>query len=192
MHTKWNMQGKHSHRMRATLLVLLAGPVVCMSCGRAGGAKMELQVKSSAFQSGAAIPKQYTGDGKNISPPLQWSAGPSKTKSYALIVDDPDAPSKVWVHWVLFNLPPEPHNLDEGIPAEKTLASGAHHGTNDFGKLGYGGPSPPRGKPHRYMFTVFALDAQLELPAGATKAQLLDAMRGHILQQGQLVGTYQR
>ncbi len=152
-----------------------------------------MQVTSTAFQEDAAIPMQYTGDGKDLSPPLQWSGAPAGTKSFALICDDPDAPRlQPWVHWVLFNLPPDSKELEEGVPAKQVLASGAKQGGNDFGNLGYGGPAPPKGKPHRYYFKLYALDTMLELNEGATKQELEKAMKGHILAQGQLMGTYQR
>ena len=152
-----------------------------------------MQVTSTAFQEGGTIPRQCTADGKDVSPPLQWSGAPGNAKSFALICDDPDAPRKEpWVHWVLFNLPADAHEVAEGQPAEGTLPNGAKQGKNDFGKLGYGGPSPPPGKPHRYLFKVYALDAPLDLPEGATKQQVEQAMRGHILAAGQLMGRYGR
>jgi Raf kinase inhibitor-like YbhB/YbcL family protein len=112
--------------------------------------------------------------------------------SLALICDDPDAPRGTWVHWVLFNLPGDARGLSEHIPLDGTLPNGAQQGKNDFGKLGYGGPAPPRGKPHRYFFKLYALDANLKLPAGATKDQLLKAMKGHVLAEARLMGQYQR
>lgn len=153
---------------------------------------MSIEVTSPAFQPGAAIPKQYTGDGADRSPPLRWSAPPAGTKSLTLICDDPDAPRGTWVHWVLFNLPAQTRELQEGVPAIEVLSSGAKQGMTDFGTVGYGGPAPPRGKPHRYFFKLYALDVVLELPSGATKAQLVDAMKEHILAEGQLVGNYER
>jgi Raf kinase inhibitor-like YbhB/YbcL family protein len=153
---------------------------------------MSLELSSTAFQQGTAIPKQYTGDGADRSPPLRWSEPPTGTKSFALICDDPDAPRGTWVHWVLFNLPGQTPELEEGMPTTATLPSGAKQGKNDFGNLGYGGPAPPRGKPHRYFFKLYALAAEVDLPAGATRAQLEEAMKGHILAEGQLMGTYQR
>jgi Raf kinase inhibitor-like YbhB/YbcL family protein len=153
---------------------------------------MTLELTSSAFQEGKPIPKLYAGDGKDISPPLQWTDPPAGTKSFALIADDPDAPRGTWVHWVVFNLPPETRSLDEGFPKKETLANGAKQGTTDFGSVGYGGPAPPKGKPHRYFFKLYALDDMVKLPAGATKADLERAMKGHILAEGQLMGTYQR
>jgi len=153
---------------------------------------MKLEVTSTAFQEGDTIPRQHTADAKDTSPPLRWSDPPEGTQGFALVCDDPDAPRGTWVHWVLFNLPAEARSLDEGVPARDTLDGGARQGKNDFGKLGYGGPSPPKGKPHRYYFKLYALDTRLNLAAGATKAQLLDAMKGHVLTEGQLMGRYGR
>lgn len=153
---------------------------------------MSIEITSTAFQPGVVIPKQYTGDGADRSPPLVWSELPSGTKSLALICDDPDAPRGTWVHWVLFNLPAETRDLEEGVPTIETLSNGAKQGKNDFGNIGYGGPAPPKGKPHRYFFKLYALDVTVDLPPGATKAQLIDAMMGHILAEEQLVGNYQR
>jgi hypothetical protein len=151
-----------------------------------------MQLMSSAFEEGAAIPKQYTGDGKNVSPPLRWSDVPEGTRSFALICDDPDAPRGTWVHWVLLNLPGDTRELAEAVPATGALPSGARQGKNDFGKIGYGGPAPPPGKPHRYFFKLYALDSMLDLKEGATKQQLEQAMKGHVLAQGQLMGKYAR
>lgn len=152
---------------------------------------MEIKITSSAFTEGGLLPAKYTCDGTDVSPPLQWDAVPQGTKSIALICDDPDAPMGTWVHWVLFNLPAEAKELTENIPPEKTLANGARQGTNDFRKIGYGGPCPPSGT-HRYFFKIYALDAKVNLEAGANKRQLLKAMEGHILAQGQLIGKYKR
>jgi Raf kinase inhibitor-like YbhB/YbcL family protein len=153
---------------------------------------MSIELTSTAFQTGETIPKQYTGDGVDQSPPLRWSEPPSGTKSLALICDDPDAPRGTWVHWVLFNLPAQTRELEEGVATMENLANGAKQGKNDFGDIGYGGPAPPKGKPHRYFFKLYALYVAVDLPPGATKAQLLDAMKGHILAEGQLMGTYGR
>jgi len=152
---------------------------------------MEIKITSSAFEDGGLIPAKYTCDGADISPPLQWQTVPEATKSIALICDDPDAPMGTWVHWVLFNLPPEARELAENTPADRVLPNGASQGTNDFGRIGYGGPCPPGGT-HRYFFKIYTLDAQLDLAAGAKKRDLLKAMEGHILAQGQLIGKYKR
>ena len=153
---------------------------------------MSIELTSKAFQPGVTIPKQYTGDGADRSPPLGWSEPPSGTKSLALICDDPDAPRGTWVHWVLFNLPAQSRELEEGLPTTETLGNGAEQGKNDFGKIGYGGPAPPKGKPHRYFFKLYALDTRLNLRPGATRNQLLAAMKGHILAEGLLMGKYAR
>jgi Raf kinase inhibitor-like YbhB/YbcL family protein len=153
---------------------------------------MSIEVTSTAFKAGETIPKQYTGDGADESPPLHWSEPPSGTKSIALICDDPDAPRGTWVHWVLFNLPAQSRELEESVAKIPTLASGAKQGKNDFGSTGYSGPAPPNGKAHRYYFKLYALDVTLDLPTRATKAELEKAMKEHILAEGQLMGTYQR
>jgi Raf kinase inhibitor-like YbhB/YbcL family protein len=153
---------------------------------------MKIELSSIAFGEGANIPKLYTGDGKDISPPLRWLEPPQGTKSFVLICEDPDAPRKTWVHWVLYNIPASQRELQEGIPAQEELPSGAKQGKNDFGKIGYGGPAPPPGKPHRYFFKLYALDTQLDLPPGATKDQVVTTMKGHVLAEGQLMGRYGR
>lgn len=150
-----------------------------------------MELKSTAFEAGGMIPKQFTCEGANISPPLSWATVPDRTKSLALICDDPDAPMGMWVHWVLFNLPAETRELAENLPPQKNLPNGARQGTNDFRKIGYGGPCPPGGE-HRYYFKLYALDALLELKAGANKADLLHAMEGHILAESRLMGRYRR
>lgn len=151
-----------------------------------------MKLTSTAFAEGETIPKQHTGDGKDVSPPLQWSDVPAGTKSFALICDDPDAPVGTWVHWVLFNVPADRTELPEGVPASKTVLGDARQGTNDFKKIGYGGPAPPRGKPHRYFFRLYALDTTLDLTESATKKDVEAAMKGHILAEGKLMGKYQR
>ncbi|RMF58605.1 MAG: YbhB/YbcL family Raf kinase inhibitor-like protein [Calditrichaeota bacterium] len=154
-------------------------------------AMKQLKLTSSAFKEGGMIPMKYTCDGIDISPPLSWDKAPEGTRSFALICDDPDAPAKTWVHWVIFNIPGDQTELPENVPPQKQLPFGAIQGTNDFRKIGYGGPCPPGGV-HRYYFKLYALDTLLDLPAGATKEDLLKAMEGHIIAQGQLMGRYQR
>lgn len=153
---------------------------------------MKLELTSTAFADGMAIPKQHTGDGKDTSPPLRWSDPPAQTKTLALICDDPDAPGGTWVHWVLFNVPADTRELGEGVPTKEILGTGAKQGKNDAGTIGYGGPAPPKGKAHRYFFKLYAMDTILDLPAGSTKDQLLAAMKGHIVADGQVMGRYQR
>jgi Raf kinase inhibitor-like YbhB/YbcL family protein len=153
--------------------------------------KAEIKVTSRAFQEGGMIPREYTCDGANVSPPLAWDSAPVKTESFALIADDPDAPGKTWVHWIVFNIASNTRELPGNVPAQDTIASGSNQGTNDFRKVGYGGPCPPSGA-HRYYFKLYALDTELALDSSATKDQLLKAMEGHALAQGQLMGKYQR
>ncbi len=154
--------------------------------------KVALSISSDVFQDRGQIPSKYTCDGQDISPHLAWGEPSPGTKAFALIVDDSDAPSGVFTHWVLFNLPADTRQLAEGIPSQSQLQNGALQGKNDFDKIGYGGPYPPSGRPHRYQFTLYALDKLLDLEAGVSKKQLLDAMQGHILAQGKLTGIYQR
>jgi Raf kinase inhibitor-like YbhB/YbcL family protein len=154
------------------------------------GAKMAIDVRSTAFEEGGAIPARYTCDGLDVSPPLQWSSVPDETRSLALISDDPDAPSGTFVHWVIYNLPPDTRRLPEDVPNRETLPGGAVQGLNGAGTIGYTGPCPPSGT-HRYYFNVYALDTELH-PEGARKEDLVSAMEGHVLAEGRLMGTYRR
>ena len=151
-----------------------------------------IQLTSSAFKEGGAIPAKYTADARDLSPPLKWSGVPAGAKSLVLIVDDPDAPVGTWVHWVLYDLPPATSDLPEDQPKGQYLPGNARQGLNDFKRLGYGGPSPPPGKAHRYFFKLYALDTLLDLKPGLSKKDIERAMEGHILSQGQLMGTYKR
>lgn len=150
---------------------------------------VEFNLTSESFLEGEPIPSQYTCDGEDVSPPLVWSGVPDNTSSFALIMDDPDAPVGTWVHWVLFNLPGNATALNVGLPAEAELPDGSQQGTNSWGRLGYGGPCPPSGT-HRYYFKLYALDTSLELGESATKEDVLAAMEGHILMKTELMGTY--
>jgi Raf kinase inhibitor-like YbhB/YbcL family protein len=152
---------------------------------------VEIKLTSTAFQEGKPIPRQYTCDGVNISPPLEWNGMPKTARSIALIADDPDAPNGTWVHWVLYNVPAGNIGFVENVPATEGLKAGGYQGKTDFGTVGYGGPCPPSGT-HRYFFKIYALDSELPLKAGATKADLEKAMAGHIVAHGQLMGTYAR
>jgi len=152
---------------------------------------MEINITSAAFEGGGMIPVKYTCDQEDVSPPLAWDSVPEGTKTLALICDDPDAPMGTWVHWVLFNFPAGINELSENVPPERELDNEARQGTNDFGRIGYGGPCPPGGT-HRYYFKLYALDTALDLEAGARKPQLLEAMEGHVLAEGQLIGKYSR
>lgn len=151
-----------------------------------------LTVTSSAISEGATLPKKYTGDGADVSPPLSWSAGPSGTKSYALSCEDPDAPWGTWWHWIMFNIAPETRQVSENVPKVAALAQGVWQGQNDFHKPGYNGPAPPAGKLHHYQFKVMALDTMLTLSADSNKDAFKKALKGHVLAEGQLTGVYKR
>jgi hypothetical protein len=175
-------------------------PLILFSCvigihveaiGKEGYA-MKLDIKSTAFGEGNSIPKQYTCDGADISPQLSWSQPPEGTGSMVLICDDPDAPMGTWVHWVLYGLSPDTLEISENIPDDKEVLGGAKHGVNDFHKYGYGGPCPPGGT-HRYFFKLYAVDTEVvDLDPGATKDEVLVAIKGHVLAEGQLMGRYSR
>lgn len=177
-----------------------AKPVDRPNVAPAKGVKMmTLQITSTAFAAGERVPTKHTGEGEDVSPPLAWSDLPPGTKELALICDDPDAPTKEpWVHWVIYKIPPELRSLPEGIPARSNLQepAGPLQGKNSWPNgrtIGYRGPMPPPGHgQHRYFFRLYALDAKLSLPPGASKAELLDAMQGHVLGEGELLGTYSR
>lgn len=153
---------------------------------------IQMDVTSPAFKNGERIPVIYTADGKDMSPPLRWSGGPEGVAEFAIICDDPDAPGNTFTHWVIYRIPGSYDRLDEGIRQEPELDNGAMQGTNSFGNTGYGGPAPPKGNPHRYIFTVYALDAKLNLPPGITKQELQEAMQGHVIGMGKLIGLYGR
>ena len=164
-----------------------AGPAV-----GPGGSAMAFTLTSKAFENGGNIPKKFTCDGPDLSPALSWNEPPPGTKSLALISDDPDAPVGTWVHWVAFDIPAGTRELVEGVVKAPDLPGGGKQGRNDFGRIGYGGPCPPPGKPHRYYFKLYALDTQLNLKPGSTKADVERAMKGHILAQVELMGRYGR
>ena len=156
------------------------------------GEAMAFQLQSSAFKPGAEIPQKFTCQGSDISPALSWSGAPAGTKSFALIADDPDAPAGTWVHWVIYDLPSSATQLAESVTKTEKTQGGGTQGTNDFKKVGYGGPCPPPGNAHRYFFKLYALDTALNLKPGASKADLEKAMKGHTLAHAELVGTYKR
>lgn len=157
-----------------------------------GGDVMALEIKSTAFKAGDLMVAEYTCKGADVSPPLSWSGVPSGTKSFALICDDPDAPFMTWVHWVIYDIPADVTELSEGVPKDEELSNGARQGRSDFRKIGYGGPCPPPGGPHRYFFKLYALDAMLNLEPGLTKNELLKKMEGHILEEAQIIGKFKR
>lgn len=149
-------------------------------------------IRSAAFSDGQTIPKEYTADGKNISPPVTWTDPPTGTKSFAIICEDPDAPGGTFTHWLIYNVPAELRSLEPGVPRDKKLTNGALQGKNDFGDIGYGGPDPPPGKPHRYIFHLYALDSVLDVQPEIERKDLLNAIQGHILAEAQLIGMYGR
>ncbi|HOW58313.1 MAG TPA: YbhB/YbcL family Raf kinase inhibitor-like protein [Candidatus Omnitrophota bacterium] len=165
---------------------------ICPGYGqREGNMPSKIAMTSPSFRNGEMLPREHTCDGSDISPALQWSGIPEATQSLALISDDPDAPAGDWVHWVVYDLPPLTTSLPAGVPSLEKLPMGGTQGRTDFGRVGYGGPCPPSGT-HRYFFKIYALDVKLHLPPGRTKKELLAAMQGHILAEGQLMGKYQR
>lgn len=174
-------------------LVLLGCQVFTAEAKQAGGKTMhKLSVTSTALTEGAKVPKEYTGDGKDVSPPLSWGQLPTQAKSVCIICDDPDAPVGNWTHWVLFNIPVSSTGLSEGVRADETLPDGSVHGINSWKKVGYNGPAPPPGQNHRYFFKVYALDKKLDLKPKATRDQVLQAINGHVVAEGQLMSTYNR
>jgi Raf kinase inhibitor-like YbhB/YbcL family protein len=183
-------------RRNLLFIAALFGCLITASCSDepkpAKEQVMNIPITSPAFASGRPIPAEYTCEGSDVSPPLQWTNAPANTKSFALIADDPDAPMGTWVHWVLYDLPPNTTELPEGVVKTRDLPGGAKQGLNSWPRLGYGGPCPPPGRPHRYFFKLYALDAMLDLKPGATKKDVEAAMQGHVLAEGQLMGTYQR
>lgn len=178
------------YRAMVGIVILMAGIFSCAVSGE-GAMAQKIEVRSPAFDDGDKIPRDFTCDGKNISPPVAWSGVPADAKSLAIIADDPDAPAGDWVHWLVYDLSPSLTQLPEGIPEGGRLSVGGSQGRTDFGTVGYGGPCPPKGT-HRYFFKIYALDGMLHLKPGATKKELLAAMQGHVLAEGQLLGTYKR
>lgn len=186
------------------LILALIIPVTLGSCGEEDSrtedqtgqfveSDYEASILScSGFLNNATIPVRFTCDGDDISPELSWLPGPEGTVSYALICEDPDAVGDTWVHWIIYNIPSDFTVMEENTPRQDQLENGALQGKNDFGKIGYNGPCPPSGVPHRYYFLLYALDCALDIPVQVTKAQLVNAMHGHILQQSFLVGLYGR
>jgi Raf kinase inhibitor-like YbhB/YbcL family protein len=157
-----------------------------------GGRAMAFALHSTAYSNGGEIPRRYACDGANLSPALNWEGVPAGTHSLALIADDPDAPAGTWTHWILWNIPAQAAALHEGLPQAELLDNGARQGRNDFRRIGYGGPCPPPGKPHRYFFKLYALDLRLDVKPGAGRSELEAAMKQHILSRAELMGTYRR
>jgi Raf kinase inhibitor-like YbhB/YbcL family protein len=153
---------------------------------------MAFAITSASFPNSGDIPKKFTCDGADVSPELSWAEAPQGTQSFALIADDPDAPSGTWTHWVLFDLPSTADSLPEGMSKIDELPGGERQGRNDFRKIGYNGPCPPPGKPHRYFYRLYALDRKLDLKPGASKQEVEQAMEGRVLGQAEWMGKYQR
>jgi Raf kinase inhibitor-like YbhB/YbcL family protein len=156
------------------------------------GAEASMDVIIAAFPREGSIPKTFTADGADVSPAMSWMSAPAGTKGFAVIMDDPDAPVGLWTHWTLYNLPATTTSLGENLPKAPTLPDGSHQGKNTWGRLGYNGPSPPPGKPHRYYFRVYALSQLLDLPAGATREELDRAIKGKVLAEGSYMAKYGR
>ena len=182
-------------RILLLLALLLAAPFLA-GCRHhesvlvaASGAVITL---SSASLQDGRVPKEFTCDGEDKSPPLTWQALPNGTRALALTLTDPDAPGQTFTHWILYNLPTNNNALPEDVPKQEELSNGSRQGKTDFGKIGYGGPCPPPGKPHRYVFTLYALDAKLDVPAGAPRSQVESAMQDHVLARGELTARYGR
>ena len=153
---------------------------------------MALELSSPAFKAGEYIPEVFSCGGRDISPSLTWQGVPPGTVTLALTCTDPDAPVGIWVHWIIFNLPASLRGLEDNFPVRANLPSGIRQGMNDFRKIGYLGPCPPPGRPHRYFFRLYALDRQLDLPAGVSRPDLEKAMKGHILEEAELMGLFRR
>jgi Raf kinase inhibitor-like YbhB/YbcL family protein len=180
-------------RYTARMAGLAVAAILAMASPRlAGKEDPAMKLTSTAFAEGRPVPAVHTCDGADVSPALAWTGVPPGTKSLALICDDPDAPAGTWVHWVIYGLPGTAAGLPGNVTKTETLPDGARQGLNDFRRVGYGGPCPPPGRPHRYLFKLYALDAEPALKPRATKPDLLRAMAGHILAEAQLMGTYQR
>jgi Raf kinase inhibitor-like YbhB/YbcL family protein len=174
----------------ASMALLATLPSAASAQSKAPVSKLELT--SSAFTNSGTIPRQHTCDGGDRSPALSWNDSPQGTRSFALIMDDPDAPMGTFVHWVVYNLPASARQLPEGVPSDEALSGGGLQGVNDFPRTGYGGPCPPPGRPHRYFFKLYALETTLSLKAGAPKKDVEELMKGHILAEGTLMGRYGR
>jgi hypothetical protein len=175
----------------AVSLILIIAAAGLSAAALAERTAAKLNVGSQAFMNGDRIPVKYTCDGEDISPPLSWSPGPADAKTYALVMDDPDAQG-AFAHWVVYNIPASVTYLSEHMTAAGTSGDGTMQGKNSFGNIRYGGPCPPAGKPHHYRFSVYALDSGLPLSPGASMGDVLNAISGHVLAKGELVGTYSR
>jgi Raf kinase inhibitor-like YbhB/YbcL family protein len=199
-----NNPGEGGVGMRSWISLALCCCIFLLLCGCGGkeeGAKEtakgselapEFKLTSKNFTEGESIPREHTCDGADASPELSWENPPDGTRSFAIICEDPDAPGGTWIHWVIWAIPAKAAGMPEGVPPESVLSNGAKQGTTDFGTIGYGGPCPPAGKPHRYTFQIYALDNITGLEPGADERQLIKAMKGHVIAETRLMGTYGR
>jgi Raf kinase inhibitor-like YbhB/YbcL family protein len=184
-----------------SLLLALTPAMLTAGCSRkedpAGSRPEEallgdFKLRSSAFNEGQTIPSEFTCDGKNVSPALIWQGVPQTAKRLVLICEDPDAPAGIWLHWLAYGIPATHTGLSEGVPASGSLPDGSKQGKNDFDKIGYGGPCPPPGKPHRYFFKLYAVDSDLPSKPGLGRNEIESLMKNHIVGTASLMGTYQR
>ena len=185
-----------SARINLHWVAILFTGLLCSSCSNdvqpsTKGDVTKIEVTSTAFEDGQPIPDKYTSHGDDVSPPLQWSGASQQTKSLVLICEDPDAPSGTFTHWLVYNLPPTTTSLDENVPKGQSMVYGFLQGKNGFGNVGYNGPNPPAGKVHHYFYKVYALDIILLLSAGGDRSDLVSAMNGHIIGEGELIGTFE-
>jgi Raf kinase inhibitor-like YbhB/YbcL family protein len=198
MHLCWSETAALLGDVRARSLLLMALAVLPAGVSSQtpdrpkGAPAVTFALRSPDFANGANLARAFTCDGENRSPALEWSNPPAGTKAFALIADDPDAPSRTWVHWVIYNIPSRVHSLSAGVEKKDQLADGSRQGRNDFRKTGYDGPCPPPGKAHRYFFKLYALSSDLTLAPGATKTELEQAMGTSVLAQAEWMGRYQR
>jgi Raf kinase inhibitor-like YbhB/YbcL family protein len=191
MNLKFPFSINKKYCITVALGLILISPVNSQT--KSHNKKMEIKLYSSAFKEGEFIPEKFSCEGSNISPQLHWSNYPQNTKSFAVIVEDPDAPGGDFVHWIIYNIPGNLSELHEDVTPSRNIPDEVMLGTNGFGKISYGGPCPPPGKPHRYFFRIYALDTILHhLETGATRQQLISNMSGHIIAEGRLMGKYQR
>jgi Raf kinase inhibitor-like YbhB/YbcL family protein len=178
---------------RAAAAALVCLCVLAAQAAAEEGVRVKgMAISSTDFSAGGSIPRDFTADGKDTSPALSWENAPEGTRCFALICEDPDAPVGNWVHWVIYDIPATARGLPRGVQGAKTLADGSAQGKNDFGRIGYGGPAPPRGKPHRYFFRLYALSEKTGIPAGAVKKDLMKAIEARTLARAELFGTYGR
>jgi len=181
--------------LKVSIMIILSSflSIKILSQTKPWNSKMEIKIKSSSFHDGGMIPSKYTCEDENISPQLHWNEVSKNVKSYAIILDDPDAPGGNFVHWIIFNIPGDMKELHENVTPSRNIPDEVMLGTNSFGRIGYGGPCPPPGKPHHYYFRLYALDTILHhIESGATKERLEKAMEGHIVAKGELMGMYKR